>query len=411
MNYKKRLISNKLLTLTKHFSVVVVSGARQVGKSTLVEHLFPHWDCVVFDPIIDIGNARQDPELFLQNHPSPLVLDEIQYCPELVPTIKRTVDKNKRPGMYILTGSQQWSVLKTIAESLAGRAVFLELDGFSLGEITADISTPNWLLRYLDSPDQFVTGTPARLPVERTLYETLWRGSLPDADVLPLEILPDYFAAYVRTYVERDVRLLLNVDDAQQFGRFVQLASALGAQEINYSQLGRDIGVTPQTSRRWLSVLRSTYQWHELPAYHGNSIKRISAKPKGYLSDTGLICHLNRISTPRALEGHPLTGALYESAVVAEIRKLLSPLGQKPNLYHWRMHSGSEVDLIMEQNGTLYPIEIKLNSRPKPKDCRGFRALRDTYSNTKIATGLVIAPCTQIERLTEYDYCIPWDLA
>lgn len=149
----------------------------------------------------------------------------------------------------------------------------------------------------------------------------------PKHDRLPLDLIPDYLASYVRTYIERDVRLLLDVDDWRQFGRFVQLTSALTAQEVNYSQLGRDVGVTPQTGKRWLSILSSTFLWHETPAHHGNTIKKISSKPKGYFADTGLASHLNRISSFRTLEGHPLVGSLFESAVMGEIRKLLSSMG------------------------------------------------------------------------------------
>jgi hypothetical protein len=201
------------------------------------------------------------------------------------------------------------------------------------------------------------------------------------------------------------------VDDWQQFGRFVQLVSVLSAQEINLSQLGRDIGVTPQTSKRWLDVLKATFQWHEVPAHHGNTVKRISGKPKGYFSDTGFACHLNRLSSPRALEGHPLTGALFETAVVAEIRKLMTPLSRKAHLYHWRAHSGSEVDILLERDGVLYPIEVKLNSRPSRKHAAGIRSLRACYPRQSIAPGLVVAPVDAVEQLTDQDYAIPWDLA
>ena len=156
MKYKNRISTNKLNKLVQHFSVVVVSGARQVGKSTLLKHQFPEWDIVVFDPIMDVGNAKSDPELFLANHPTPLILDEIQYCPELISSIKRLVDEDKRPGLYILTGSQQWSVLKSISESLAGRAVFLDLEGFSLSEISESSTVSSWLERYLNAPFEFV---------------------------------------------------------------------------------------------------------------------------------------------------------------------------------------------------------------------------------------------------------------
>jgi predicted AAA+ superfamily ATPase len=410
MKYKNRLVSTKLVTLTEHFPVVVISGARQVGKSTLLKHLFPTWDMVVFDPVIDVGNARADPELFLQNHPAPLILDEIQYCPEVVSCIKRIVDLDKHPGMYLLTGSQQWSVIKSISESLAGRAVFLDLEGFSLSEIVENISSPSWLERYLDDPESFVKAPQETQPLSQTPYELLWRGMLPEMNTLPTELSGDFFSAYLRTYIERDVRLMLDIDDWQQFGRFVQLTAALSAQEINYSQIGRDIGVTPQTARRWLSILKATFQWFEIPAWHGNTIKRISSKPKGYFSDTGLACHLARITSCDALGGHPMTGALFETAVISEIRKLMTPLSRKAALYHWRIHSGSEVDLILERDGILYPIEVKLTSRPTRKDARGIRALRENYPDKSIAPGLIIAPAERLEQLSETDYALPWNL-
>lgn len=410
MKYKSRLATSKLEALTGRFSVVVVSGARQVGKSTLLKHQFPHWDAVVFDPVVDVGNARSDPELFLQNHPIPLILDEIQYCPDVVPCIKRLVDNDKQPGMYILTGSQQWSVLKSVSESLAGRAVFLDLDGFSLSEIAENIPVSSWIERYLDDPVAFVEGDHSRQAVGKTPYEILWRGWLPEMDTLQAELVGDFFSAYLRTYVERDVRLMLDVDDWQQFGRFVQLAAALSAQEINFSQLGREIGVTPQTARRWLAVLKATFQWFEVPAYHGNTIKRISSKPKGYFADTGLACHMARITSPAALGGHPMVGSLFETAVISEVRKLIAPLSRKAAFHHWRIHSGSEVDLILERDGVLYPMEIKLTSRPSRKDTRGIQSLRQTYPDQKIAPGLVLAASERFEQISEHDYVVPWDL-
>lgn len=409
MKYKERLIGNKLQNLTQHFPAVVLSGARQVGKSTLLKHQFPEMNRVTFDPVIDIGNARQDPELFLKNNPPPLILDEIQYCPELVPSIKRQIDSNKKAGMYILTGSQQWSVMKSISESLAGRAVFLDLEGFSLAELSEHIPGSCWLERYLDNPMDFLKSKPARHSLTRTPHELLWRGTLPETDTLPQEMCNDFFSAYLRTYIERDARLMLEADDWQQFGRFVQLAAALTSQEINFSQFGREIGITPQTARRWLAVLNATFQWIEIPAWHGNTIKRISSKPKGCFADTGLACHLARITAPETLGGHPLTGSLFETSVVAEIRKMLSPLARKAVLYHWRAHSGSEVDLILARDNILFPIEIKMKSRPSRKDTRGIKSFREHYPNTNIAPGLVISPCEQIEQISENDYSLPWD--
>lgn len=164
------------------------------------------------------------------------------------------------------------------------------------------------------------------------------------------------------------------------------------------------------TRFRWLAVLAATFQWFELPAYQGNAIKRISSKPKGYLSDTGLACHLSRITSPDALGGHPMAGALFETAVVSEIRKLQSAMPRKAALYHWRTHGGSEVDLVLERDGLLYPIEIKLASRPTRNDARGFTALRASNPRQRIAPGLVLAPAEHIERLTDNEFVAPYDM-
>lgn len=410
MKYKRRALADKIVSMSNHFSVVVISGARQVGKSTLLQQHFPDWDLVVFDPVQDIGNAREDPDLFLKNHPKPIILDEIQYCPELVPCIKRMVDKDKKAGMFILTGSQQWSVLKSISESLAGRAVFVDLEGFSLCEKHQITNDDLWLEDYLTNPHDFTKNKTSRSSLQLVPNEELWRGSLPEADKLPPEFIHDFFASYLRTYIERDVRLILDAADWQQFGRFVILTSALTAQEVNYSELGREIGITPQTAKRWLNALIATFQYYEIPAYHSNTIKRISGKPKGFFADTGLLCHLNAISSPNTISGHPLSGALWETLIVSEIRKQLSLLASKPQMYHWRLHSGAEVDLLLEIDNKLYPIEIKLTSKPSKKHCRGFQSFRECYPRKEIAPGLVICVTEKLEQISQYDFCIPWDI-
>ena len=410
MNYKTRIVTKKLRHMVERFSVVVVSGARRVGKSTLLEHVFGDWPAVVFDPAMDVGNARQDPDLFLDNHPAPLILDEIQYAPELVAAIKRRVDRTRRPGQYVLTGSQQWSVLKSASESLAGRAVFLDLEGFCLAEIAQATTDRHWLKRYLDAPDDFVADPPQRLPSDKTVYEQLWRGFMPESDSLEQDWLGEFHRAYMRTYIERDVRLISDVSDWQQFGRFVQLVAALTAQEINYARLGRELGVTLQTAQRWLAMLKATFQWFEAAAYHGNTIKRISSRPKGYFADTGLACSLQMISKPQTLGGHPMVGALFETAVIGEIRKLAATLSTPPSLYHWRSHGAGEIDLLLERDATFYPIEVKLGSNPSKGDLRGIKAFRNTYRRLNIAPGLVICPTERCMLLGDNEYALPWDV-
>jgi uncharacterized protein len=408
-SYRHRDLSERLEYLFAHFACVIVVGARQVGKSTLLTHLFPQANHILLDPIVDVQNVRSDPDLFLNNAKFPIIFDEIQYAPELVPALKRFIDKNKLPGQFLLTGSQQWGVLSTISESLAGRAIIITLDGFSLAEVAhATIHKP-WLLKWLENPEELLSQPCNRLQLPYSLYEILWRGSLPEANFLPTDVIADFHASYQRTYIERDIRMLANVDDLALFGRFVRLAAALTAQEVNYSELGRDIGITPQTAKRWLTTLLQTFEWFEIPAFSSNHIKRISEKPKGYFADTGQVCYSQMISSPEAIGAHPLWGALFENAVVSELRKQASLIATPPQFYHWRLHSGAEVDLILERDGKFYPIEIKAKSKVTTNDASNIKALRKCYPHLNVQKGLIIAPCESRYPVTENDWAMPWD--
>jgi len=356
-----------------------------------------------------VENARKDPELFLNNRRPPIILDEIQYAPEVVPAIKRRVDRDRSPGQYLITGSQQWGVLRSLSESLAGRAVFLDLESFNLAEAGNEKRQPTWLDQWLKDPQTFLKRHSARHLVKRTLFEQLWRGFLPEAQFIPLDTIPDFHAAYQRTYIERDVRLLADVSDWQLFGRFLRLMAALTAQEINYSQVGRELGLTPQTARRWLGTLNATFQWFETAPYSGNTIKKVSGKPKGYIADTGMACAAQAISSPAAIGGHPLWGALFETAVVAEIRKQCLLLSPTPNLYHWRAYGGAEVDIIIEYNGRLFPVEVKAGTNPSRRDTTGISAFRKRYPDMTVEKGLVLAPVESCYPLSESDYAVPWD--
>ncbi len=410
MEYIPRLITEKLVSLSENFPAVVLTGARQVGKSTLLDHVFGQKaGTVVFDPVKDVENARQDPDLFLDNHRLPLILDEIQYAPELVPAIKRRIDRLKSNGLFLITGSQQWGVMKTISESLAGRAAILELDTFSNYETSKKDQLPVLMRNWLESSAGFQSNEISRLNLNGTLFEQLWQGYMPKVQFLEKTLIPDYFESYQRTYLERDVRSMMNVSDIRQFARFIGLMGALSGQEINYSELGRDLGLSPHTAKKWTDVLASSYQWMEIPPFSLNPIKRLSGKPKGYLIDTGYMCWAQSISSPKALASHPLSGAVFETAVVNELRKQFSLMSPKPKMFHWRIYSGAEVDLIIEYNGRFFPIEIRMTTNPSRRDCSGFLAFRKHYPNLDIASGLVISPVDTYRKISDLDFCMPWD--
>ncbi len=407
--YIPRHLGNRLKRLLATYSCVVVSGARQVGKSTLLRHILKsRADFVTFDPTLDLENARKEPDLFLANHRRPLVLDEFQYAPELSAALKRAVDQDPRPGQFLLSGSQQWSVMKNVADSLAGRAAFLDLEGFSRAEL-ARSNGPAWLGAWLENPANFEKRPRQRLKERFPLWEQIWRGFLPRAQFLSLDLVRGFHEDYFRTYVERDARLSMAVDDWQAFGRFTRLCAALTAQEINLSQLGRELGIRPDTARRWLAGLVAGFQFHTVPAWSGNTIKRLSSHPKGHFTDTGLVCAALGLSSPKALPLHPSWGAIFETAVASELRKMAARLSAPPSIFHWRSHGGGEVDLVLERDGWLYPVEVK-SSTHLASDClTGIRAFRKTYPKARIQRGLVLAPLSQPLSFGPEALALPWD--
>ncbi len=406
--YKHRLVENKITELFQYYPVVAVLGARQVGKSTLVEHLFKDTlSTVVFDPVVDIGNARQDPDFFLQNTTTPVFFDEIQYAPELLASIKRRVDIADENSLFILSGSQNLSVLREISESLAGRVALVHLWPMCSKEIIED-STPGFLERWL-TPNEFTLSDWTNSRSE-PVYPKIWRGGYPKIMELPDHLVSGYWQSYMQTYIERDVRTVANIGSLQSFGKFIGLLAALTAQEINYNQLGRELGVDRKTALAWTEVAEATYQWISIPAFSRNPVKKIAGKRKGFFTDTGFACFLQKISVPEVIGSHPMQGRLFETFVCMEIIKTLQKLPLQPNIYHFRSYSGSEVDLILEINGTLFPIEIKTKSHPGKKDIRGFAAFRDCFPDEKIHDGLLICSVEKPQKLSDNVVAIPWSL-
>ena len=410
MNYRIRHVEKLLHEYAKYFKVVLVTGARQVGKSTLLKHVFPDIKAVIFDPIQDIYNAREDPEFFLTNFGSPLILDEVQYVPELLPALKRRVDLSEKPGQYFLTGSQNLSILRSVAESLAGRVGILQLEGMTLHEIHNRGTNKIWLENYLVTPESLSKKYNSIITERASLTEFLWRGTMPGLLDKPNNIVPSYLKSYIQTYIDRDVRVMGNIRDLSLFHNFVGLTAALTAQEINASQFGREVGITPSVSRKWLDLLVNTYQWIELKPYHGNVIKRLSGKKKGFLKDTGLSCFLQRISSPDALAVSPLLGALFETWAINSIFRYTLNLSVPPQMYHWRTNGGAEVDVILELDGRLYPIEIKCKTRLTKHDLRGIRAFRQTYPNNSIAHAIIIYAGNEFYKIDQEALAVPWNM-
>ncbi|KKQ48792.1 MAG: hypothetical protein US69_C0014G0033 [candidate division TM6 bacterium GW2011_GWF2_38_10] len=412
MIFKPRIYEAKIKKFAHLFKIVFLVGARQVGKSSLLAHIFPDYKTFVFDPVQDLYNVRKSPDLFLSDFKPPIILDEVQFVPELLPALKRFADNSDDKGQYFLTGSQQLSILKTVAESLAGRVVIIPIGPMTPHEMYASFNPDhNWFLRYLKNPHTFSVQHVTHLITTPGRLEVLFRGGMPGVIELPDGALTAYFSSYVQTYIERDVRLLENIEDLSNFGRFVALVAALTSQEINYAQLGRELGISAKTAERWLQLLVHTHQWTALPSFHMNSIKRLSSKPKGIISDTGLACYLQRISSSDALAASPLQGALFESYCFNMIKGFCSALSMMPNFYHWRTLAGAEVDFIVEIDGIFYPIEVKSAATVGKYDIKGITAFKEAYPSLRIAKGVVLYAGKECYHITDDIIAVPWNMA
>ena len=370
--------------MVREFPVVAVTGPRQSGKTTMLRRLFGERRGYVSLETPDVRQAAEtDPRAFLEFHPPPVIYDDIQYVPSLLPYIKERVDADRdRPGQYVLTGSQNLLLAQGVTESLAGRAAFLKLLPLSCRE---------------------AAGRPGRKFIwERRgggaldlSYEAFWRsvarGGYPELVADPRRDATPWHAAYVQTYLERDVRLLRNIGDLTQFQAFLRALAARSAQLLNMANLARDLGLAPNTVKTWLSVLEATHQVFIVRPWFVNRGKRLVKTPKVYLADTGTLCYLTGLRDPEHARNGPMAGAIMETAVLTEIMRGLTHRGEEPQVYFWRTTAGAEVDFVIEVNGRVVPIEVKVSSTPKPAMARGIAAFQKDYAD-RAAKGYVIHP-------------------
>ena len=401
--YKKRLISDYIISLFSNFPVVAILGARQVGKSTLIEHLnIDKLKTFVFDPVLDQYGEKNDPEFFLQQQSFPIFLDEFQYVPALSGVIKRLIDKKKEKGLIFLSGSHQFSVIKNLSDSMAGRVAIVNLWPLSIKEIEEGHSTflEDLLL------DGKINIKQART-TSKNLIDYLWRGGFPRVLELENQFVPTLYDSYLKTYIERDVKDLIDVKNVTLFSRFVALVATRTATEINYSELGRELGIDQKTALRWLSILESSFQFIAIPSFSQNTLKKITSKPKGMFIDTGMICNMLRISKPEVLLGHPMLGSLFETFVFWEIYKTVQAWPTKPNFYHYRTKAMAEIDLILEINGKCIPIEIKIKTNPNKSDVNLMNRFI-SENGDKCDTGIVICNCEEPYLISTKVWAIPW---
>ncbi len=384
--YIARALEPVLRQAAIEFPAVVLTGPRQSGKTTLLKHVFGQSSGYVsLEPPDVRAAAAADPRGFLELHPPPVVFDEVQYAPDLLPYIKEIIDRRRDArGQYFLTGSQNLLLTEQVTESLAGRAAMLRLLPVSHREELATSPDPlPWERSKTPPPGKRIT-----LP---SLWRTLLRGGYPELVAEPDRDISLWHSSYVQTYLERDVRSLRQVGDLISFQSFLRALAARTGQLLNLADLSRDLGIALNTAKAWLSVLEATFQVIVLRPYHANVGKRLVKTPKVYLTDTGMLCYLAGLKDPDHAAAGPLGGPIFETAVLLEIVKAFLNRGEEPRLYFWRTSAGAEVDLVVETGGKLIPIEVKLSATPQPAMASGIRAFQQDLGE-KAGPGFVVHP-------------------
>lgn len=373
-----RTLKQSVLKLSTMFPVIMVTGPRQVGKSTLLEACAQDQgthgvkrNYVTLDDYSARDLAVNDPALFLQQWPVPVIIDEIQYAPGLLSAIKVEVDRHKQPGMYWLTGSQKFALMKGVTESLAGRVGLLDLLGLSQAELTgrANVCKP-----FVPNEAMSLNSTTPkdRSSTLEAVYNRIWLGAFPQLNQFGPGARDTFYRSYIQTYIERDVQHILRVTDHITFSRFLSAVAANTGQLLNLASLARDIGVDNKTIKSWLSILETSGLIYLLQPYFSNLNKRVVKAPKLYFLDTGLAAYLTRWPDAASLQAGSLSGAILETWVVSEIIKSYWHNGKEAPLFYYRDSDMREVDLLIESGDTLYPVEIKRTATPTRHACRQF---------------------------------------
>lgn len=377
------------------YPVVTLTGPRQSGKTTLVRAAFPAHAYRSLEDPQERDFALSDPRGFLRQFSAGVILDEVQRCPELPSYIQGMVDDDPRPGRFILTGSQNLLLLDRVSQSLAGRTAVLHLLPFSEAELAGRDPVPPEQLGTLEGGRPVHEDRP--VPGRHDLMTRLRTGFYPRIHDQGIE--PEvWLADYVRTYVERDVREVLNVGDLEAFGRFLRLCAGRSGQILNASGLAADAGVSHTTARRWLSVLEASFLVKLLRPHFRNFNKRLVKSPKLYLTDPGLLCYLLRIRSAEDLFAHPARGAIFESFVVVELLKSCLHRGEEPALYYWRDSQGHEIDILVDQGSTQLPIEVKSGETVVGSSLTNLRYWRSLTGDGESPAALVYGGDTSFVR-------------
>lgn len=405
MEYINRHMETQVLELSKSYSAILVTGPRQAGKTTMLRSLAEGENIgreyVTLDDLTTRDMAKNDPALFLQLHKPPVLIDEVQYAPELFTYIKIYIDEHHNPGDFWMTGSQIFRLMRGVQESLAGRVALLHMSPMSQREIIGVPCVPfttDFDLLLAESKNIAPVATPE-------LFERIWKGCMPGLVSGQYTDRNIYYSSYLSTYVERDVRELSGNIDALKFNRFMTAVAARTSQLLNYKALADDADIDMPTAKAWVNILETLGIIFLLHPYSNNVLKRTIKTPKVYFYDTGLVCYLTKWSSPEVAESGAMSGALLENFTVSEIMKSYQNAGLEPYLYFYRDRDAKEIDVIMEGDGKLCPLEIKKTATPDKRLTRIFGVI--DKSPLQLGTGAVLCMAEQFSAFDRDNLIVP----
>lgn len=379
-----RQMQSLVTRLVSQFPAVLVTGARQVGKSTLLQHIGQDYQYITFDDPMLLEQAKQESRLFFLNHSGKLILDEVQYAPEIFSLLKLEIDKKQQNGLFLLSGSQAFELMQNVSETLAGRIAILKLQGLSLREILGvSFNQP-----FVPNSD-YVLAREQELKQPENIWQLIHKGDMPRlyAQETDWEI---YYRSYVATYIERDVRQLTNIASTTDFTRFMVSIASRSGELLNYSNIAQEVGVSNETIKRWVAILQTSGIIYLLQPYHNNHLKRAIKTPKVYFLDTGLMAYLTKWLTPETIASGAKSGQFFETFVVSQVIKSFNNQGIEPPIYFYRDTNQKEIDLIIEYNRTLYPVEIKVTASPNKKMAKSFDLLSPLSPEWTFGQGVII---------------------
>lgn len=403
MAYIKRDLEEKIISLSKEYSCILITGPRQVGKTTILRQLMDDKrEYVTLDDMDERSLAKHDPAMFLQIHSTPIMIDEVQYAPELFSYIKMEIDNGAAPGTYWLTGSQAFKLMESAQESLAGRVAILHMSGLSQHEIYGSGNCTPFTLELDALKNREKSNIPADIA---EIYDRIWKGSMPGLAGGKFSDRDVFYSGYLQTYIDRDVKDQVQLADSLLFRDFVRAAACRAGQMLNVHDIAQDVGVSDDTAKRWLQVLEKSDVIFFLHPYSNNLLKRTVKTPKMYFFDTGLVAYLTRYSSPEILANGAINGAILENFVVSELLKSYQNNAKECLLWYYRDSNSNEIDMVIESDGMLHPLEIKRSVNPGSELISAFKLL--DKASVPRGKGAILCMRPKLSAINSENYIVP----